>query len=116
MGSRYKQVIVVRRDLRMSAGKLAAQAAHAAAELACGDRGQWYRGWREDGQPKVVLQVADEAELLAVQATAIDAALPAVLIHDRGLTQLEPGTVTCLGIGPAPSERIDAVTGELRLL
>jgi len=42
--------------------------------------------------------------------------LPAVVIRDRGLTQIAPGTVTCLGLGPAPSELVDAITGKLPLL
>jgi peptidyl-tRNA hydrolase len=64
--------------------------------LVCGDDGQCYRGWPDDGRSKVVLQVVDNTGLLAVHATAIGAGLPAVLICDRGLTHLEPGAVTGL--------------------
>jgi len=38
------------------------------------------------------------------------------LINDRGLTQLEPGTATCVGVGPGPDDRIDGITGKLKLL
>jgi peptidyl-tRNA hydrolase, PTH2 family len=76
----------------------------------------WLAGWWEDGQPKVVLQVPGPDELAEVCAAARAAGLPVTLIRDRGLTQVPAGTATCAAIGPAPAERVDAVTGELRLL
>ncbi len=114
-----KQAIVVRSDIKMGKGKVAAQVAHAslsAAELAM-DRNQgWYRGWKEGGQAKIVLKVGSEDELLELLKKAKSAGLPAYLVEDRGLTQLEPGTVTCLGVGPGPDAEIDRVTGKLKLL
>jgi PTH2 family peptidyl-tRNA hydrolase len=76
----------------------------------------WFREWKEEGQKKVVLRVQSEAELEELLKKANSDRLPAVLIEDRGLTQLEPGTVTCLGIGPAPDARVDLITGRLKLL
>jgi peptidyl-tRNA hydrolase, PTH2 family len=119
VGFAYKQVIVVRRDLGMGAGKTAAQAAHAAVlglERAYRMRPAWVDAWRADGMPKVVLQVPGEAELADVCARAEAAGLPVALVRDRGLTQVAAGTVTCAGIGPAGSAEIDEVTGNLRLL
>jgi PTH2 family peptidyl-tRNA hydrolase len=116
---RFKQVIVVRRDLNMGRGKTAAQAAHAAVagvHRAGRERPQWLAGWWTDGQPKVVVQVADEDGLAEVCADAEAAGLPVVVINDRGLTQVPAGTATCAAIGPAPAPQVDAVTGELRLL
>jgi len=115
----FKQVIVVRRDLDMGRGKTAAQVAHAAvagAHAAGRAQPEWLAGWWADGQPKVVLQVPGEAELERVCAAATAARLPVVVVNDRGLTQLPAGTATCAGIGPAPADRVDAVTGDLRLL
>ena len=115
-----KQVIVVRSDLKMGKGKVAAQVAHAAldaAETARRKHPGWYESWREQGQAKVVLKTdGGEAALEELQKQARTVGLPASLIQDRGLTQLDPGTTTCLGIGPAPSDEIDKVTGNLKLL
>ncbi len=114
-----KQAIVVRADLKMGKGKVAAQVAHAsltAAEEAQERRPKWYQGWRGEGQAKIVLKVDSEASLRELLQKARSAGLPAALVEDRGLTQLEPGTVTCLGIGPAPEADVDAITGKLKLL
>ncbi len=114
-----KQAIVVRSDLKMGKGKLAAQVAHAslsAAEDAMKRRAAWFEGWKDSGQAKIVLKVQSEDELQDLFRKAKSAKLPASLIQDRGLTQLEPGTVTCLGIGPGPEDDIDRLTGKLKLL
>jgi len=114
-----KQVIVVRSDLKMGKGKLAVQAAHAslsAAEEASARRSGWYDEWKSEGQAKIVVKVQNEEELQELYKVARAAKLPAALIQDKGLTQVEPGTVTCLGIGPGPDEQLDRVTGKLKLL
>ena len=114
-----KQAIVVRSDLKMGKGKVAAQVAHASlasAEAARERKTAWYDLWKEEGQAKIVLKVESEAELDGLFRKAKSAGLPASLIQDRGLTQVEPGTVTCLGIGPGPDAAINEITGKLRLL
>ena len=115
-----KQVIVVRSDLKMGKGKVAAQVAHAAldaAEAARHKHPNWYDSWREQGQAKVVVKTdGGEDALIDLQKQARSLGLPSSLIQDKGLTQVEPGTTTCLGIGPGPSGEIDKVTGKLKLL
>jgi len=114
----YKQVIVVREDLKMSSGKTCAQVAHAslgAAEKASLQAREWYEAWKQGGQRKVVLKVVNERELFEVYESA-KKELPCYLVEDAGLTELPPGTTTSLGVGPAPSEKIDKITGELKLL
>lgn len=119
MEFRYKQVILVRIDLKMGRGKIAVQVAHAAVSAALKarrERREWFDLWIREGQAKVALKVKGLEELLEYKRIAEDKGLPVELIYDRGLTQLEPGTVTCLGIGPAPSDTVDEITGDLKLL
>ena len=116
---RYKQVIVFRSDLRLSRGKTAAQAGHAAvsaAEEARKHRKEWFDGWLREGQCKIAVKVTNEKTLTELDEQAKEMGLPCALIVDRGLTEIPPNTVTCLGIGPAPAERVDKVTGKLPLL
>lgn len=114
-----KQAIIVRVDLKMGKGKLATQVAHASVSAAEETRKRsfelWKKWWNE-GQCKVVLKVKSLPELLDLETEAIQMKLPHSLIRDRGLTQIPPGTVTCLGIGPALARKIDKITGKLQLL
>jgi peptidyl-tRNA hydrolase, PTH2 family len=115
----YKQVIVVRRDLKMGKGKLAVQVAHAAvssAEQTRKLRKPWFDSWISSNQRKICVRVENEDELRRLKGRIDEAGLPNSLIQDAGLTQLEPGTTTALGIGPMPSDVADRYTGELSLL
>ncbi|MDQ4050344.1 MAG: peptidyl-tRNA hydrolase Pth2 [Thermoproteota archaeon] len=115
----FKQVIIVRRDIKMGTGKIAAQVAHAAvmgAERVKTSRREWFRDWFAAGQAKVVVKVSGIEELMAVRRRAEELSLPVVQVQDSGLTQIPSGTITCIGIGPAPSGLIDRVTSELKLL
>jgi PTH2 family peptidyl-tRNA hydrolase len=113
----YKLAIVMRGDLGMGKGKCAAQAAHAAVEAVLRRlEHPDLRSWLAQGQPKVVLRVADEEALLQIVSAADLAAVPVVTIQDAGRTQLSAGTMTCCAVGPAATGDIDHVTGELPLL
>lgn len=117
-GFKYKQVIILRVDLGMSEGKIAAQAGHAAvsaAEKARKKNPRWWSTWMKEGQCKIAVKARSEQELLELEKKAKKLKLPSALITDRGLTELPPGTVTCLGIGPAPSSQVDKITGSLNL-
>jgi PTH2 family peptidyl-tRNA hydrolase len=112
-----KLALLVRTDLGMSRGKIAAQVAHAAvAAVLASQDGSDFAAWLAEGQPKVVLRVSDNEELSFVAAAARAAGLPVELVRDAGRTQLAPGTATCCAIGPAENARVDAVTGGLSLL
>jgi len=115
----YKQVIIFRSDLKLSKGKLAVQAGHAAvsaAEEARKRHRDWWESWIFEGQRKIAVKVKNETELSELESVADDLGLPHALIVDRGLTEIPEGTVTCLGIGPAPAEKMDRLTGKLPLL
>jgi len=115
----YKQVIAVRTDLKMGRGKIAVQAAHAAilaAEEARMQKPQWYRAWIESGMAKIAVKVASLDELKKLEREARENDLPVATVEDRGLTQVPPGTITCLAIGPAPASKVDPITGKLKLL
>jgi PTH2 family peptidyl-tRNA hydrolase len=115
----HKMVIVVRKDIGMDKGKIAAQASHAAVSCAIKtykDNRLLYDLWYLEGQKKVVVKVDSLEELEKIAKIAGDDGLICVMIQDAGRTQLEPGTVTCIGIGPDKSSKIDAVAGHLKLL
>ncbi|WP_456474905.1 peptidyl-tRNA hydrolase Pth2 [Candidatus Pyrohabitans sp.] len=115
----YKQVIVVRVDLKMTRGKICAQVAHAslgAAEVAMREHTEWYEAWKREGQKKVVVKGESQEHLGRLFQEAKELRIPCFLVRDAGLTQLPPGTTTALAIGPAPQEKVDRITGELKLL
>ncbi|UCE39710.1 MAG: peptidyl-tRNA hydrolase [Thermoplasmata archaeon] len=112
-------IIAVRDDLDLSCGKIAAQASHAAVGCAFEAKKSytnWFKKWQSEGGKKVVVRVEDLDELLDLERVAKSRKLPTYLITDAGLTEIPPETVTCLGIGPAPNELVDPITGELPLL
>ena len=112
----FKQAILVRKDLDLPKGKLGAQVAHAAVECVLRSDKKVVSAWRDDGMPKVVLKVNDLKELHKFNQDAKDMGFVTSLITDAGRTVVEPGTVTCLGIGPADEEDLDKLIGELKLL
>ena len=112
-----KLAVVVRSDLGMGRGKIAAQVAHAAVAAVLASLGRDdFAAWLRDGQPKVVLKVTGAGALEDVVRRAGAAGLPVELVNDAGRTQVSPGTLTCCAVGPAESQRIDAVTAGLPLL
>ena len=115
----YTQNIIVRTDLKLSKGKLCGQVAHAAvcaADEARKKNQAWWKKWFSEGQRKVVVKVNSLEDLYELKRNAEMLQLPVATIEDRGLTEIPPGTVTCIGIGPAPTILIDKVTGKLPLL
>ena len=113
-----KQVIVVRTDLDMGKGKIAAQVGHACvlgAEHVRKSNPEWFSQWSK-GQEKIVLKVSSLKELEQVKQDAIELDLPWSEVTDAGHTQISPGTTTCISLGPAPEEKIDKITGDLKLL
>ncbi|MFH1316365.1 MAG: peptidyl-tRNA hydrolase Pth2 [Candidatus Woesearchaeota archaeon] len=111
-----KQVILVRQDLKLPKGKLAAQVAHASTEAVLRTSKEKVKKWQMHGSKKVVLKVKDEKELIEHNQRAKDYGLVTALITDAGHTTVAPGTRTCVGIGPDDEDKIDLVTGELKMV
>ena len=116
----YKMVIVVRRDLKMSIGKTSAQVAHAALgayKLSLSKNSDKVTNWENfSGQAKIVLGVENEKELFEIKDKADKNGLITCLIHDAGRTEVSPNTATCCAIGPDVVQKIDEITGKLKLL
>ncbi len=113
-----KQVVVVRTDLGMGRGKIAAQVGHACvlgAERVRESHPEWFSEWWA-GQEKVVVKVPGIRELQDVKRHAAESGLPWSEVTDAGHTQVAPGTTTCISIGPAPEDMVDRITGRLKLL
>lgn len=114
----YKLVLVLRTDLKMGKGKMAAQCCHAAvhaAEFVARNNPEMYNKWKMTGQPKVVVKTDSEQVLLDLCKKARSLGLNASLIQDAGRTQIAPGSKTVLGVGPGPEKLINEVTGHLKL-
>lgn len=135
-----KQVIVVRRDLKMRKGKIAAQSGHACVEavlmaLAKEDRlsdvrveDGWVQladtgrdatplsEWFARGVAKICVYVDSEEALLDLAKQGEDAGFCVALIQDAGHTEFHgEHTYTCLAFEPLYPEQIDPITGELPL-
>ena len=133
-----KQVIVMRKDLKMRKGKMVAQGAHASMKvfidmiasirydpyhIVCefslprGKIGEDVFSWVKEKFTKIVCSVNSEEELLAIYNKAEEGKLPCALIQDNGKTEFNGvPTYTCCAIGPADSELIDPITQDLFLL
>lgn len=116
-----KQVIVVRRDIQMPTGKLAAQVAHASSAIFINSMVQSFQShmieWRDTGHTKICLGVDSEEELIDIHAAALHKNLPTFFVVDSGRTVFRgERTSTCVAIGPYWSDAINEITGHLRLL
>lgn len=112
----YKQVILVRMDLKLPKGKMAAQCSHASVEAVLNSKPRIVSAWRREGAKIVVLKVKDETELVKYFKLTKDSGLTASLITDAGKTVITSGTKTCVGIGPDKEEKIDEFTGDLAMV
>ena len=109
-------MLIVDQMLVIPPGKLAAQVAHASLGAYLKTPPHFQRAWLQSGMTKIVLAAVGARELEALELEAAACNVAAFLVVDAGRTILPAGTVTCLGLGPAPNETLDALTGKLRLL
>lgn len=130
MSYNIKQVIVVRKDLKMRKGKMIAQGAHASMKVFferieyC-DHGEMLikditldmEEWINGQFAKICVSVDSEEELLDIFKKADEANLPCSLIQDAGYTEFDGvPTYTAVAVGPAKNDDINKITGELKLL
>jgi PTH2 family peptidyl-tRNA hydrolase len=130
-----KQVIILRKDLNMRKGKMVAQGAHASLKAILDEglvensdlNGQWYfhlslrenalREWIEGSFKKVCVSVDSEEQLIDLYNKAKERGMICSLILDSGLTEFDGiATYTAVAIGPDYDDKIDELTGNLKLL
>lgn len=128
----HKQVLIVRKDLNMRMGKVAAQASHASLSailnlgtiqldntpptlrIPLDDRSI---PWLTGAFTKICVYVNSEDELVSLHQQALEAGLICSLIKDSGVTEFRGiPTLTVLAIGPDVIEKIDPITKHLPLL
>ncbi len=106
----------MRDDLKLPKGKLAVQVAHASLDVVSKCDKKIVEAWKQQGAKKVALKVADEKELFRYMSMLENEGIKVSLIKDAGHTVVEPGTITCLGAGPDLEDKIDRVTGSLKMV
>ncbi|RXH72681.1 hypothetical protein DVH24_012365 [Malus domestica] len=111
-GEELKMVLVVRRDLKMTTGKIASQCA---LYIHCSHR-SLLRQWEQYGQPKIVVTCKNQQEMNKLKEAAENIGIPTFVVADAGRTQVVSGSKTVLAIGPGPKESVDSVTGKQALL
>lgn len=112
-------VIAMRKDIKLSLGKMAAQAAHAAVSCSFASKKKnplVFEKWYAEGQRKIVVKVDTLRELYELKASAESMGVVSSTVIDAGLTEVPPGTVTCIGFGPGSNEVLDKLTGHLKLM
>ena len=111
-----KQVIIIRSDLKLPKGKMAAQVAHASVDAVLKSDKKVLKEWRAEGMPKIVVKVGSLRELRKYNQLAKDSGIVTAMIMDAGRTCVAPGTTTCCAIGPYKDKTVDSVTSSLKLV
>ncbi|MCI7290904.1 aminoacyl-tRNA hydrolase [Methanobrevibacter woesei] len=111
-----KQVMVVRNDLKMGKGKIAAQCCHGSLGAYKKTNPDKIRKWENEAYAKVVCKVNSLEELLELKKQAIINKVSYYLVVDAGRTQVPTSTTTVLALGPDEDEILDKITGDLKLL
>ena len=127
-----KMVLVIRKDLKMRRGKEIAQACHGAVGAILKDKleididgkqGTLFLAidkpmyeWIQGSFRKITVTVDSEEELMGLYKLATELDIRATLIEDNGLTEFHgEKTKTVLALGPDYDEKIDQITGHLKL-
>ena len=116
MNNEFVIYIIVRKDLKMSKGKISAQCGHAVQDLVLNSPKNILKEYINNGNPKVILGASNLEELLSYQDECQDEKIPHVLIVDEGRTQIPENTPTVLGIGPVKKMDVNWIVKHLKLL
>lgn len=114
-----KQVILVRRDLKMPKGKMAAQVGHGCVDcalLAKKNKNQIFNEWYESGMKKVVLYVENLDEMIKFKNIFDRENIINSMIKDAGRTCFSQPTITVLAVGPEKEEELDKFVKDLKLV
>lgn len=115
-----KLIYIVRNDLKMGKGKIAAQVGHATLGIYKKNlkerRNNLLESWSNSGEAKIVCKVTNEKEMNKIKLQADKLGMCSHIVCDAGRTQIEAGTNTILVIGPDYENRLKQITGHLKLL
>ena len=111
-----KQVMIVRTDLKMGKGKIAAQCCHGAIGAYKKSSKDKINKWENESYAKVVLKVKTLEELNEIKMLADKKGIVSYVVVDAGRTQVPTSSVTVLALGPDEDKILDEVTGDLKLL
>ena len=114
-----KMVFVINHELKMGKGKIAAQVGHAAVKATLKSvevRPELLDAWLSTGQKKICVKADDAHHIEQIEQEAKQHNVLSSKIHDAGHTQIPAGSLTVLALGPDENEKLDALTGELKLL
>jgi PTH2 family peptidyl-tRNA hydrolase len=121
--TQIKQILVVRKDLNMRKGKIAAQCCHASMSFLTRRLPtkepitEVQQKWLDSSYIKICVSVDSEQELLDLFNRAKELNIEAHLVTDNGRTEFHGvPTVTCLALGPDYDTILDPISGHLKLL
>ncbi len=115
----YKMIIAIPKEIKLTKGLMAVHVSHVAVktvEDAKKKNLKWVRSWFSEGQKKVTVQVPTIEELTALFHKAQNLGLPCTMVKESKKGNLPEGTITALGIGPAPNSKVSPITSDLKLL
>jgi len=115
----YKMIIAIPKEIKLTKGLMAVHVSHVAVktvEEAKKKNLKWVRSWFSEGQKKVTVQVPTIEELTALFYKAQNLGLPCTMVKESKKGNLPEGTITAIGIGPAPNSKVSPITSDLKLL
>ena len=115
-----KMIFCVRTDLKMSKGKMCAQVGHATLGIyeqnLLKKKQDMLEKWKNCGQAKIAVKIKSEREMFCLKHKAEEMGMLTHIVQDAGKTQVASGSNTVLVIGPEYENKLNQITGHLKLL